>query len=76
MSTKVVLGTLRDMCRDRDYDKELFNFYSLAYALQELEEAGEQYYWEGANSDNINSIINTEFLQWKRKYESMHAKKV
>ena len=69
MSSTVVLGTLRDLCRDRDYDKELFNFYSLSYAWQELGEAGEQYYWEGANSENINMIINTEFLEWKSKYE-------
>jgi len=69
MSTKVVLSILRDLCTDRDFDKELFNFYSLAYAKQELEEVGEQYYWEGANSDNINTIINTEFLEWKSKYE-------
>jgi hypothetical protein len=74
LSTKVVLGTLRDLCRDRDYDKELFNFYSLAYAQQELEEAGDQYYWEGANINNINSIINTEFLEWKSKYELIQGK--
>lgn len=74
MSTKAVLGTLRDLCRDRDYDKELLNFYLLAYAQQELEEAGEQFYWEGANNDNMDTIINTEFLEWKRKYESMQVK--
>jgi hypothetical protein len=74
MSTKVALGALRDLCRDRDYDKKLFNFYLLAYAQQELEEAGEQFYWEGANNDNMDTIINTEFLEWKRKYESMQVK--
>lgn len=74
MSTKVVLGILRDLCRDRDYEKELFNFYALSYAKQELEEAGEQFYWEGANNDNINTIINAQFMEWKDKYESMHVK--
>lgn len=74
MSTKAVLGTLRDLCRDRDYDKKLFNFYSLSYAKQELEEAGVQFYWDGANNDNMDTIINTEFLEWKRKYESMQVK--
>jgi hypothetical protein len=74
MSTKVVLGLLRDLCRDRDYDKELFNFYSLSFARQELEEAGEQFYWDGANNDNIDTIINSEFLAWKNKYESMRVK--
>lgn len=69
MSIKLVLGVLRDLCRDRDYDKELFNFYLLAFARQDLEEAGEQFYWDGANADNIDTIINAEFLEWKSKYE-------
>lgn len=74
MSTKVVLGILRDLCWDRDYEKELFNFYALSYAKQGLEEAGEQFYWDGATNDNIDTIINSEFLEWKSKYESMQVK--
>jgi hypothetical protein len=73
MSTKVVLGTLRDLCRDRDYDNDLYNFYSLSYAQQELDETGEQYYWEGTNSDNIDMIIDSEFKKWKSKYESLQV---
>jgi hypothetical protein len=74
MSTKVVLGTLRELCRDRDYDKKLFDFYLLSFARQDLEEAGEQFYWEGANNDNIDTIINAQFLEWKVKYESSQVK--
>lgn len=74
MSSKEVLGILKNLCMDRNYDKELFDFYLLAYAKQELEEAGEQFYWDGANNGNINTIINTEFLEWKSKYESMQVK--
>jgi len=32
MSTKIVLHRLRDLCREREYDNKLFNFYLLAYA--------------------------------------------
>jgi hypothetical protein len=74
MSKKVVLGILRDLCRDRDYDNELYNFYLLSYAQEELEILGVQFYWEDANSDNIHSIINTELLEWKSKYESRQGK--
>jgi hypothetical protein len=74
MSTKAVLSTLRDLCRDRDYDNELYSFYALAYAKQELEEDGVQFYWEGANNDNIVSIIESEFNEWKNKYESMQGR--
>jgi hypothetical protein len=27
-------------------------------------------YWEGADKNNIDSIINHEFREWKSKYES------
>jgi hypothetical protein len=74
LSTKVVLDILRDLCRDRDFDKELYNFYYLAFAQEELEELGVQFYWEGANSNNIDSIINNEFQEWINKYESMQGK--
>ena len=73
MTTKVVLGILSDLYRNRDYEKELFNFYALSYAKKELEEVGEQFYWDGANNDNIDTIINSEFLEWKNRYESMQV---
>jgi hypothetical protein len=74
VSKKIVLGILRELCRDRDYDNKLFNFYLLSFARQELGEAGEQFYWDGANNDNIDTIINAEFLDWKGKYESIQVK--
>ena len=43
MSTKAVLSTLRDLCRDKEYD-------------------------------HMDTIINTEFIDWKCKYESMQVK--
>jgi hypothetical protein len=70
MSTKVVLAILRDLCRDRGYDKKLYNFYALSYAQEELAELGVQFYWQDANSYNIDSIINNEFQEWKSNYES------
>jgi hypothetical protein len=70
MSTKVVLATLRDICRDRDYDKELFDFYLLAFAKEELDDLGVQFYWNDADSSNIDTIINNKFEDWKSKYES------
>jgi hypothetical protein len=74
MSTKNVLGILRDLCRDRDYDKELFDFYLLAYAQEDLEELGVQFYWKDADNKNIDSIIHNKFQEWKSKYESVALK--
>ncbi len=73
-STKVALGIIRDLCRDRDYDKELFDFYLLAYAKEDLDEAGVQFYWQGTDNNNIDAIINDKFQDWKNKYQSIVEK--
>lgn len=69
LSTKEVLITLRELCRDRNYEDALYPFYCLAYAQEELEELGVQYYWEGAGNDNFDSIVNSVFQEWKNKWE-------
>jgi len=69
LSFMVVLGALRDLCRDREYDEELFDFYLLAFAKEELEELGVQFYWKNADKNNIDSIINSRFQEWIKKYE-------
>lgn len=68
MSRSAVLSILRNLYLERDSDKELFDFSCLFYAQQELEVLGEQYYWEGANKENINSIIDNEFIKWRNKH--------
>lgn len=74
MSTKIVLATLRDICRDSDYDKELFDFYLLAYAKEELDELDVQFYWQDADKSNIDSIIRDKLLDWKKNYENTTLK--
>jgi Glu-tRNA(Gln) amidotransferase subunit E-like FAD-binding protein len=74
ITTKAVLDILREICRERDYDSNLFNFYLLAFAQEELKNLNVQFYWEGADHNNIDSITNNEFQVWKNKYESMNLK--
>lgn len=69
-STKKVLRELRDLCQFRDYDKKLFPFYLLYYAHDELETLDVQYYWEGAEKQNIDAIIFDEFQRLKMEYET------
>jgi hypothetical protein len=73
-STKVALRIIRDLCRDRNYDKELFDFYLLAFAKEDLDEVGGQFYWQGADINNIDAIINDKLLDWKNKYQSIVEK--
>jgi len=74
LPTAVVLDKLRSLCRHRNYDEELFPFYLLAYAQEELEELGVQFYWQDADKSNIDSIIRDKLLEWKRNYENATMK--
>lgn len=65
MSNTLVLSTLRDLCRDRDNDKKMYDFYLLTYAKEDLEESGVQFYWKDADKSNIDAIINAKFRDWK-----------
>ena len=70
ISTKKVLQELRDLCQAREYDNKLFPFYLLYYAQDELETLGVQFYWEGADSGNIDAVICNEFYKLKNEFES------
>lgn len=65
-----VLQHLKNICITLDYYDPLYPFYLLYYAYDDLKVQEEQYYWQGANQSNINSIIESEFKNWISKFES------
>ena len=67
------LRILNDICRDLDYDKKYMDFYLLYYAKDELKDFDEQFYWNGANRNNIDFIIVEKFHEWIKKYELERA---
>lgn len=64
------LDELRDICIKLDMDAKYQNFYFLWYAKDELEELGVQWYWEGANRENIDAIIKNEFQKFIDKAQT------
>ena len=73
------LNTLRilaDICRDLDYDKNYMDFYFLYYAKDELKDFDDQFYWNGANRNNIDLIIIEKFNEWIKKYELEKGKHI
>jgi hypothetical protein len=64
-----VLGLLKDLCIKLDYEDYLYDFYSLYFAKEDLFYSDNQWYWEGADKDNINVIIWELFSKWKASYE-------
>jgi hypothetical protein len=56
-----VLQTLKQVCQDLDYPKELMDFCLLFWAVDDLRYTDMQHYWNGANRKNIDSIISDYF---------------
>jgi len=60
-----VLDILKDICIELDYEKYLYDFYSLYFAKDDLSYSENQWYWEGATRENIEKIITDYFTTWK-----------
>jgi hypothetical protein len=65
-----VLQQLKNICITLDYYDPLYPFYLLHYAYDDLRDEEVQYYWEGADRSNIDSIVKNEFSNWISKFES------
>ena len=62
-----VLGILKDIYIELDYEKYLSDFSSLYYAKDDLTYSESQWYWDGATRENIEEIITKYFKAWKLK---------
>jgi hypothetical protein len=45
-----------NLCIEADYRRDLWDFYLLCNALDDLREIGVQGYWNGATADNIQEL--------------------
>jgi hypothetical protein len=68
-SYREVLLKLKDICIELDYEKLLFDFYLLFYALEDLEYSDNQGYWPNATRKNIQSLITEYFANWSKEQE-------
>ncbi len=62
------LHSLYQLCLDNDYEPGLMNFYLIYHGWDELEEIGANYYFEGADLDNIEEVLKKEARKWIDKY--------
>jgi hypothetical protein len=60
-----VLEILKDICIDLDLDDNYFDFYLLYFAKDDLSYSTEQWHWDGATRDNIETIITDYFKSWR-----------
>lgn len=62
------LRSLYQICVDNDYEFELLNFYLIYHGWDELEEIGVNYYFDGADLDNIEEVLKKEARKWIEKH--------
>lgn len=63
------LRELKNICQDLDLDSAYMDFYLLYYAKDDLTVDEVQWYWDGANRENIDEIIQERFRKWLTEFE-------
>lgn len=58
------LKEVRDFCIELDMRKEYMDFYLLYFAKSDLIESENQWYWDGADRNNIDKIIKEKFKEY------------
>jgi hypothetical protein len=51
------LSVVANLSIEMDYPRELYDFYLLHFAYEDLQESENQWHWEGGTRENIVSII-------------------
>lgn len=62
------LKAISQICINNDLDQRIKAFYLLNYAWEDLEEIGMNFYYEGADIDNIEEILKKEARIWIDEY--------
>jgi len=61
-------------CRDRKYEKLVYNFYLLYWAWNDINYGYDYtHYWEGAKKDNIENIVVDTAKKWIEKNEQSYT---
>ncbi|WP_395750229.1 hypothetical protein [Prosthecobacter sp.] len=67
------LRELCDLCIAEDYQNDIYDFYLLRWAYDDLKNETVQWYWDGADRSNIDQIILQKCSSWLEEYD---AKKI
>lgn len=68
-----VLRELKDICQDSDMNAAYMDFYLLYFAKDDLAVDEVQWYWDGANRQNIDQIIQERFRKWMIEFELQNS---
>ncbi len=63
-----VLGILMNIYNEFDHPSYLQDFYMLYFAKEDLRHGDMQWYWDGADKNNIDEVITNYFIEWEQKW--------
>jgi hypothetical protein len=58
------IAEVAQLCITSNYQNELFDFYLMHDAYEDLQTQGVQWYWEGATTENINALMRDRAQQF------------
>jgi hypothetical protein len=64
------LRALNQLFNTSDHDEIIQDFYLLYYAKEDLNYSALQWYWDGADRENIDQICLDRFRKWIEDYDS------
>jgi hypothetical protein len=68
ISQEKMLGDIYQLCLSWNYLEEIFDFYLLWNAVNDLKYDDMQYYWPDLTKENVNCIIKEQAQKWLDKY--------
>lgn len=73
-SLKKTIETVGKLHLDLHYESPYIDFYHLKYARLDLEHSEAQFYWEGANRQNIDAVCTEVIQEWLARNASFNEK--
>lgn len=67
------LRLLCELCIAEDYQKDIYDFYLLRWAFDDLQRETVQWYWDGADRSNIHQIVLERCRTWLHDYDTSGA---
>lgn len=64
-----ILREIKNLCISLDYDKDIYHFYSLYFAKEDLNYGSTQWYWDGADKSNIDQICLSHLKKWSIEHD-------
>jgi hypothetical protein len=60
----IALAELSQLCIELDYLSDIYDFYLLHFAKEDLKFSDQQWYWSSATKENIDQVVTEHLQNW------------